>query len=194
MSKFNRPKITKEKFEDIQRLIEDNPGMGRSKLSVLLCEMWNWRGANGQTKDMSYRDVLLALEKAGKIVLPKPQSAPREVGNLFLRFKSYIDQYHYLGFDRYIGECMAYMIYSCEGVVLSCLLFGSAAWACKERDAWIGWGKEQRKHNLNMMTNNVRFLVLPCDCPASGKPYPLAHIQADQCRLGTKIWSPGVSA
>lgn len=194
MSKFNRPEITDEKITAVRRLIEENPDMGRSKLSVRLCEMWNWRGANGQTKDMSCRDVLLALDKAGKIVLPKSQRVPRKVGEVFkvkhlthdetpiagslrdlrplrieaisskedlLQFKSYIDQYHYIGFDRYIGERMAYMVYSHDGKVLSCLLFGSAAWACKERDAWIGWGKEQRKYNLNMMTNNTRFLVLP---------------------------------
>jgi hypothetical protein len=76
-------------------------------------------------------------------------------------FKSYIDQFHYLGFDRYIGEHMAYMVYSCDGIALSCLLFGSAAWSCRDRDIYIGWGKEQRKHRLNWITNNVRFLVLP---------------------------------
>ena len=30
-------------------------------------------------------------------------------------FKSYIDQYHYLGFDRTIGENMKYMVYSRDG-------------------------------------------------------------------------------
>lgn len=194
MSTFNRPEITNEKIEFIRRLIEENPGIGRTKLSRMLCEMWDWRGANGQLKDMSCRDTLRALDKAGKIVLPKPQSTSRKAGEHMKikhlvhdetpiesslkdlrplrvevvsskadieQFKSYIDQYHYLGFDRFIGERMAYMVYSCDGVALSCLLFGSAAWSCRERDAFIGWDKEQRRRNLNMMTNNVRYLIFP---------------------------------
>lgn len=168
--------------------------MGRTKLSILLCEMWNWRGPNGQTKDMSCRDMLRALDKAGKITLPESQTAARKTGvrsvikhlvhdetpvtqNLrelrplrvevvskkadLEQFKSYIDQYHYLGFDRYIGESMAYMVYSRDGVLLSCLLFGSAAWSCMERDRYIGWSREQRRHRLSLLTNNTRFSVLP---------------------------------
>lgn len=194
MSTFNRPEINDEKIELIKRLIAENPNIGRTQLSVTLCEMWDWRGQNGRLKDMSCRDMLRALDKAGKIVLPQPKSIPRKVsvprkikhlahdetpvkGSLkdlrplrvdvissrddLVQFKSYIDQYHFLGFDRYIGEHMAYMVYSCDKVALSCLLFGSAAWSCRERDAFIGWDKEQRKHNLNMMTNNVRYLIFP---------------------------------
>ncbi len=193
MSRFNRPEITEEKIELIRRLIAENPDMGRSRLSVMLCEMWGWRSSNGKTKDMSCRDLLLALDKAGKIVLPKLKTTPRRTGHReikhlahdetpivgslkglqplrvevvsskgdFEHFKSYIDQYHYLGYDRNIGESMAYMVYSRDDIVLSCLLFGSAAWSCRERDIFIGWGKEQRRHNLNMMTGNTRFLIFP---------------------------------
>ena len=76
-------------------------------------------------------------------------------------FKSFIDQYHYLGFDRFIGERMAYTIESCDGRLLAALLFGSAAWSCKDRDDYIGWDKNQRKSALNYLTNNTRFLIAP---------------------------------
>lgn len=194
MKTFNRPEITDEKIELIKRLIEENPNMGRSRLSEVLCEKWDWRSSNGKTKSMSCRDLLLSLEKAGKIVLPERKTTPRRAGdrkkilhlehdqtpitcNLkelrplqveivsskdkLVEFKSYIDQFHYLAFDRYIGEHMAYMIRSRDGVVLSCLLFGSAAWSCRDRDRYIGWGKEQRSRSLNYLTNNVRYLVNP---------------------------------
>ncbi|WP_049783371.1 Druantia anti-phage system protein DruA [Mahella australiensis] len=160
MNTYNRPEITDEKIEVIRRLIAENPTMGRTKLSVILCVMWDWRSQNGQLKDMSCRDMLRALDKAGKIVLPKSKSISRKagvpmrikhlvhdetpiVGSLkdlrplyvkvvsssdeLVQFKSYIDQYHYLGFDRYVGEHLAYMVYSRDGAALSCLLFGSAA-------------------------------------------------------------------
>jgi hypothetical protein len=56
---------------------------------------------------------------------------------------------------------MAYMIYSNNNQILSCLLFGSPAWSCRDRDAFIGWSKEDRRSNLIMTTNNVRFVILP---------------------------------
>jgi len=80
-------------------------------------------------------------------------------GKQLALFKSYIEQYHYLGYDRTIGENMKYMIYSRDGKPLSCLMFGSAAWACRERDQFIAWDKNQRKQGLSRMTNNQRFLI-----------------------------------
>jgi hypothetical protein len=82
-------------------------------------------------------------------------------------FKSMLDQHHYLGYDRTIGENMKYVIRSRDGAFLACLLFGSAAWKCRDRDAYIGWSQEQRCERLYMLTNNVRFLVpewvrVPC--------------------------------
>ena len=217
MGTYNRPEITDEKIEVIKRLIAENPDMGRSRLSVMLCEMWGWRGSNGKTKDMSCRDLLLALDKAGKIVLPELQKTPRRAGDLrkikhlahdgtpiagslkdiqplrvevvsskagLVQFNSYIDQYHYLGFDRYIGERMAYMVYSRDGVALACLLFGSAAWSCRERDIFIGWGKEQRRQNLNMMTNNTRFLIFPW----VKVPHLASHILSLIARRASADW------
>ena len=76
-------------------------------------------------------------------------------------FKSMIDQHHYLKYSRSIGENMKYMIYSCDGRPLSCLLFGSAAWSCRERDKFIGWDKSERTYGLNLITNNSRYLIAP---------------------------------
>ncbi|MBP7509977.1 MAG: DUF4338 domain-containing protein [Prolixibacteraceae bacterium] len=81
-------------------------------------------------------------------------------GNL-AEYKSLIDQYHYLGFDRTIGENIKYEVRSRNGRILACLLFGSAAWACEDRDEYIGWDRETRKSMLPYLTNNTRFLILP---------------------------------
>ena len=56
---------------------------------------------------------------------------------------------------------MKYMVRGANGAPLACLLFGSAAWSCKDRDEYIGWGAADRKRNLQLMTNNTRFLILP---------------------------------
>jgi len=90
-----------------------------------------------------------------------------ESGCALEEFKSILDQYHYLGYDRTIGENMKYVIRSSGGAFLACLLFGSAAWKCRDRDAYIGWSHEQRALRLYMLANNVRFLIpqwvrVPC--------------------------------
>jgi hypothetical protein len=82
-------------------------------------------------------------------------------GKGLAQFKSLISQYHYLGYDRSIGETMKYMVHDHNGRPLACLLFGSAAWSCRERDDYIGWDKSERARGLRFMTNNARFLVLP---------------------------------
>ena len=57
----------------IHKLLADNPGWGRTRLSVELCERWGWRNPNGQFRDMACRNLLLRLEKFGHIVLPPRQ-------------------------------------------------------------------------------------------------------------------------
>lgn len=194
MSINKRPEITEELIEFIRQFIAMNPDKNRTRLSVMLCEIWDWRNSTGRTKDMSCRDMLNALNKAGKIILPPPKRAGRLSGDskgikhfehdetpiacklrelqplrvevvtskeLMDQFKSLIDQYHYLKYDRCISERMAYMIYGNNNQILSCLLFGASAWSCRDRDAFIGWSKEDRQRNLIMTTNNVRFVILP---------------------------------
>jgi hypothetical protein len=56
---------------------------------------------------------------------------------------------------------MKYTVRSQSGAPLACLLFGSAAWSCRDRDAYIGWSREQRASHLQMLTNNTRFLIMP---------------------------------
>ena len=76
-------------------------------------------------------------------------------------FQRYLAQHHYLSFGGPIGENLGYLIKSCTGVDLACLLFGAAAWQCAPRDQWIGWSAEQRAQGLPWIANNSRFLVLP---------------------------------
>jgi hypothetical protein len=194
MSINRRPEITNELIDVVRQFIADNPGIGRTRLSILLSELWDWRDSTGRTKDMSCRDMLRALDKAGKITLPAMKCTPRRPGDSkgvehlihdetpincrlkelqplrvevvaskadWQQFKSFVDQYHYLKFDRCISESMAYQIYSSDGKPLASLLFGSPAWSCRERDIFIGWGKDERKHNLNMVANNSRYVIYP---------------------------------
>jgi hypothetical protein len=76
-------------------------------------------------------------------------------------FRTFINNYHYLGYCRYAGENMKYIAYDNQNNPLACFLFAAAAWSVKDRDTFIGWKKEKQKSNLCYITNNQRFLILP---------------------------------
>jgi hypothetical protein len=69
--------------------------------------------------------------------------------------------HHYLSYTSSVGENMKYLVLDHQDRPLSCLLFGSSAWSCADRDTMIGWDQQTRRRNLNFTTNNTRFLLLP---------------------------------
>jgi hypothetical protein len=68
--RYRGREISQEDILYIRTLIERHPGESRRKLSVRLCEAWQWRQANGALRDMVCRGLLLMLERAGEIALP----------------------------------------------------------------------------------------------------------------------------
>jgi hypothetical protein len=76
-------------------------------------------------------------------------------------FAAALTEFHYLGYRGTVGENLQYMVTDQNGRLLACLLFGSAAWKCQARDRFIGWEPQQRERNLQLLTNNTRFLILP---------------------------------
>lgn len=76
-------------------------------------------------------------------------------------FKCLLSSYHYLGFTGTVGENLKYLVFDEKGNPVACLLFGSAAWKTLPRDNFISWDAETRKANLYLLTNNMRFLILP---------------------------------
>ncbi len=75
-------------------------------------------------------------------------------------FTWYLSRHHYLGFHS-VGENIKYLVKDRNGLDIACLLFGSAAWKTAARDDFIGWSEPLRQCNINLMTNNTRFLILP---------------------------------
>src|SRR5438094_6334177 len=62
--------VTTDDVTSIRRLIAENPGASRRRLSRELCEAWQWKQANGALRDMVCRGLLLLLHRAGEIELP----------------------------------------------------------------------------------------------------------------------------
>lgn len=83
-------------------------------------------------------------------------------GSVDLRlFNGLLARYHYLGHRNTVGENLRYLVRDRQGRPVGCALFGSAAWKCAARDAFLGWERAARERNLQGLTNNSRFLVLP---------------------------------
>jgi len=68
---------------------------------------------------------------------------------------------HYLGVRNTVGENIRYLVKDRHGRPVACVLFGSAAWKCAARDDFLGWDRPTRERNLQHLTNNTRFLILP---------------------------------
>src|SRR5438094_9568946 len=62
--------VTTDDVTSIRRLIAENPGASRRRLSEKLCEAWQWKQANGAMRYMVCRGLLLMLHRAGEIELP----------------------------------------------------------------------------------------------------------------------------
>jgi len=57
----------------IRNLIAQHPHASRFRLSMLVCEAWNWRQPNGVPCGMLARGLMLTLHRAGHITLPPPR-------------------------------------------------------------------------------------------------------------------------
>jgi hypothetical protein len=64
----------------IGELIDQEGTQGRSHLSNRLCEIWDWRQANGRYRQIACRDLLRQLAGRGLIELPPRLRAARRAG------------------------------------------------------------------------------------------------------------------
>ena len=62
--------ITAAQVVQIQALVAAQPEASRRALSRQVCELWQWRQPNGVLRDIVCRGLLVALHRAGHLVLP----------------------------------------------------------------------------------------------------------------------------
>ena len=68
--------ISAEDIASIRGIIAQHPDASRRQLSVLVCQAWDWRQANGAWRDMVCRGLMLMLHRAGHIELPPKKFSP----------------------------------------------------------------------------------------------------------------------
>jgi hypothetical protein len=74
--RFRGRDLRAQEVLQLRQLIAQNPSLSRRRLSLKVCEAWNWVQPNGQPRDMVCRSLLLALHRAGHIELPAKRKAP----------------------------------------------------------------------------------------------------------------------
>jgi hypothetical protein len=100
------------------------------------------------------------IEAALAALLPLQLSRVHSEGEQRL-FRALLQRHHYLGYRGPVGENLQYLLYDRQGRVLSCSLFGAAAWTMACRDRFIGWQRAERERALALVANNMRFLIVP---------------------------------
>ncbi len=98
-------------------------------------------------------------------------------------FNSLIDQYHYLGYTRPVGEHLKYIVFF-QNRPLGCITFSSSTWHLSCRDTFIGWDAESHRRNLYLLAYNSRFLILPW----IRVPFLASHLLSRCARIVSKDW------
>jgi len=209
--------VTGEQIAFIRRLIVNRPELSRWKLSRELCEVWQWKQANGALRDMVCRGLLLLLHRTGEIELPPVRRVVRNriaerarparirmeecplrgsLGDLqpleFVQvrrsteeslFNSLLEQHHYLGYERPVGEHLKYLV-KASGQVIACLAWSSPPRHLKLRDRYLGWSEEARRRNVHLLAYNTRFLILPW----VRVPHLASHILGRMAKIVPQDW------
>lgn len=75
-------------------------------------------------------------------------------------YKGLIEQYHYLGYKRPVGEHLEYLA-MWRGRPVACFGWCSAPRHIGCRDRYLGWSQLDRAVSLHKVVTNTRFLILP---------------------------------
>ncbi len=96
-----------------------------------------------------------SLGQLGPLEIRQVRRRPQE--GLFDRL---LQDHHYLGYTRPVGEHLKYLVYG-QGQPVAGLAWSSAPRHLGPRDRFIGWSAAQRRTQLHLLAYNTRYLVLP---------------------------------
>jgi len=79
--------------------------------------------------------------------------------NEISRFDELMEELHYIGKSRSVGDSMR-MVAEIDGEWVGILMWGSAAYRLKDRDVLIGWTDVQRTQRQKLIVQNRRFCLI----------------------------------
>ncbi len=184
-------KITSRDLKFIQAVVHEHWEKGRTHISRILCQKWNWVQPSGRLKDMACREILLTLYRKGQLDYPPPKFTPRNKRKIVTKIKvnttpvsckvtelesvkvkmvrhTKLEPLYDSLIDQYhyLGYVQIvgnHLKYMAFAgdTPVACIGWGSAAWAVQSREEFIGWTKLVKNKNLHFVMNNTRFLVMP---------------------------------
>lgn len=77
-----------------------------------------------------------------------------------LGWRVYMERYHPLGDRPIVGEHLLYAAFIADELV-ALLGWAAAAFRAPLRETWVGWDEITKRRRLHLVTNNIRFLILP---------------------------------
>jgi hypothetical protein len=180
-----------EELEEVCETVALFASLARRELLATVCEHLGWYTAGGGLKEEACEKLLMKLEAAGHLELPKKRGhggkpkkirftartaarppigcSLRELSPLGLRplegaEKSLVNEY----LARYhpLGYRRPFgyrmrYLIESQGGPLGCFLLAGAAKALGKRDRWIGWTEVQRLQRLPWVVGLSRHLILP---------------------------------
>ena len=135
----------------LRELIAQNPTLSRRRLSVLVCQAWDWFQPNGQPRDMVCRSLLLVLHRAGHIQLPAKRQSPP---NNAIRHRRVVEEISYPtlpieGSVASLGPLQIQLVRRAQGESLFAHLLN--------RHHYLGYSRPVGEH--------LKYLVLSRDRP-----------------------------
>lgn len=117
----------------------------------------------------------------------------QELGHLDIRqvrrtaeegcFNALLQAHHYLGYKQAVGEHLKFMVYAGARPV-ALFAWSSAPRHLGPRDRFVGWSKELRQRNLQLIAYNTRFLILPW----VAVPHLASHLISRMTRILPEQW------
>ena len=98
-------------------------------------------------------------------------------------FAALIEEHHYLGYTRPVGEHLKYIISSGSRPV-ACFAWSTAPRHLGPRDRHIGWSAEARRRNIRGVAYNTRYLILPW----VEVPHLASHLLGRMARVLARDW------
>ena len=184
-------KITSRDLKFIQAVVHEHWEKGRTHISRVLCQKWNWVQPSGRLKDMACRELLLTLHRNSLLDYPPPKFTPHNKRKIVTKIKVdttpvfckvtelepvtvkmvrhtkleplYDSLIEQYHYLGYVQIVGNHLKYMAFAgdTPVACIGWGSAAWAVQSREEFIGWTKPVKNKNLHFVINNTRFLVLP---------------------------------
>ena len=121
-----------------------------------------WSFQKKRTEDLEsipeHGSVVCTFEELGEVMLVPIESRRSQSSGIW---NGLLRAYHYLGNGPLSGAQIRYLIKSDRYGFLGGLSFSAAAWRLRDRDEYIGWTEDARRHNLQRIVSNSRFLLVP---------------------------------